>query len=123
MAKRKFSRDLAQSAKVKNLAAMGIRPGLIAKRLGISLSQLEQNFGRELETAALELKAFVGATLFRKAISGEVTAQIFWLKTRAGWSETVRREISGPQGAPIAVTVANTSVLVVFRENVAGAET
>jgi hypothetical protein len=26
---------------------------------------------------------------------------MFWMKTRAGWRETVRQENTGPDGAPI----------------------
>jgi hypothetical protein len=28
-------------------------------------------------------------------------AGMFWMKTRAGWRETVRQENTGPDGAPI----------------------
>jgi hypothetical protein len=110
MPKNNRNRDLMLSAKVKNMAALGMDHALIAKRIGLTLAQLEAAYSRELETGPLELDAFVGAGLFQNAVSGIVGAQIFWLKSRAGWCETVRREISGPQGAPIAIKVANTSV-------------
>jgi hypothetical protein len=32
-----------------------------------------------------------------------VTAAIFWLKTRAGWKDTTSHEVSGKDGAPVAV--------------------
>jgi hypothetical protein len=33
-----------------------------------------------------------------------VAAAIFWLKTRAGWRETDRREITGAGGEPLTVS-------------------
>ncbi len=114
MPKNNLNHNLKLSAKVKKMAALGMDHALIAKRVGLTLAQLETAFCRELQIASLEMKAFVGASLFQNAVSGSVGAQIFWLKTRAGWSETVRREISGPQGAPIAIKLANTSAVVVL---------
>ena len=112
MAKNKRDRDL--SALVKSMAALGIDHALIAKRVGLTLDQLEAQFSHELKTGPLEMNAFVGASLFQQALSGVVVAQIFWLKTRAGWSETVRREISGPGGGPIEIAASNPRVRVIM---------
>jgi hypothetical protein len=48
----------------------------------------------------------VAESLYRKATSEgpqSVTAAIFWLKTRAGWKESIAHEVSGADGAPIEV--------------------
>jgi hypothetical protein len=39
--------------------------------------------------------------LFQQAKKGNVAAMIFWLKTRAGWSETQIHEIGGIGGKPL----------------------
>jgi hypothetical protein len=114
MAKYEPNRNDKQRAWVKSMAALGMDHALIAKRIGLTLAQLEAKYSRELQTASPEIDAFVGGSLFQKALSGDVTAQIFWLKTRAGWSETIKRELSGPQRAPIALTLAKQRVRIVL---------
>ena len=37
----------------------------------------------------------VGGTLFAEAKKGNITAAIFWMKTRGGWRETNKIEHSG----------------------------
>jgi hypothetical protein len=54
---------------------------------------LRKHFRRELDTAAIKANQAVAGALFRMATDPKggmkaVTAQIFWLKTRARWKET-----------------------------------
>ena len=41
----------------------------------------------DLDSGVAEANALVAGYLFAKAKGGDVTAQIFWLKTRANWRE------------------------------------
>jgi hypothetical protein len=84
----------ADRNKVQNLAALGVNHDLIAKRIGITGEELVVHFEGELRTALPKMKAKVGANLFAQARAGNIKAIIFWLKTRAGWSETVHKVIS-----------------------------
>ncbi len=43
----------------------------------------------------------VAAKLLEKAQKGDLAAIIFYLKTQAGWRETNRMEVSGPEGGPV----------------------
>jgi hypothetical protein len=43
----------------------------------------------------------VAQGLIQKALSGDTTSAIFFLKTQARWRETERHEITGADGAPI----------------------
>jgi|TARA_R110000744_G_scaffold331815_3_gene437266 hypothetical protein len=43
----------------------------------------------------------IGQSLLKQAREGNLGAQIFYLKTQAGWKETEKREISGADGGPI----------------------
>ena len=43
----------------------------------------------------------VAGSILSEARNGNVSAAQFYLKTQAGWKETDRKEISGPDGAPI----------------------
>ena len=40
-----------------------------------------------------------------KGLDGDVGAAKFWLSHQAGWSETKRTELSGPNGDPIEMDV------------------
>jgi hypothetical protein len=43
----------------------------------------------------------IGQSLLKQAREGNLGAQIFYLKTQAGWKETEKREITGADGGPI----------------------
>ena len=66
----------------------------IASVMGVCRSTLIEYFGPELSIARTRLGAAVAAALVRNVIGGNVADQIFYLKTRMGWSErvTVARE-------------------------------
>lgn len=92
---------------VETLAAYGIPQDEIRKVVGVSLPTLYKYYRHELDTASTKANARVAESLYRKATtdgSQSVTAAIFWLKTRAGWKETVVNEHSGPDGGPIEVS-------------------
>jgi hypothetical protein len=72
---------------VKSLAAYGFRQDDIAAGLGLSSRTLRKHFREELDRGSLEANSQVAQALFRNAMAGNTTAQIFWLKCRAGWRE------------------------------------
>jgi hypothetical protein len=89
---------------VEALAAYGIPQEEICKVVGVSLPTLHKYYRAELDTAMSKANARVAESLFKKATSEgpqSVTAAIFWLKTRAGWKETVVNEHTGPGGGPV----------------------
>jgi len=104
MQKSKITPTLAQRRMVKTMAALGVSHDLIAVRVGLSETELAEHCEEDLRTALPEMRAMVGASLFAKAKAGNTAAIFFWLKTRASWSETVCREISGRGGGPLPVT-------------------
>lgn len=76
---------------VTALAACGVPPDQICVVIGISEPTLRKYFSQELETAWIIANGRVAKTLLDVALSGKgkeaVTACIFWLKCRAGWTE------------------------------------
>lgn len=68
-------------------AAAGVPQRTMCKMLGISVETLEKYFRDELDHGGDEANAQVANVLFTKALSGDLTACIFWAKTRMRWSE------------------------------------
>jgi transposase len=87
MARPSFQATDEQRRMVKSLAAYGIKQDGIAKMLGLSSRTLRKHFRDELDRGGLEANSQVAQALFKKAVAGNTTAQIFWLKCRSGWRE------------------------------------
>lgn len=94
-----------QRAEVQALVAFGITEIDIAKYIGISVPTLRKHFVKELELGAVQANAAVAKRLFEKATKdGDTTCIIWWTKTRMGWSEKRRTELTGQEGGPIQVS-------------------
>ena len=83
---------------VEALAIAGVKQTLIAEIIKLSEPTLRKNFRRELDTSKARANAIVAQSLFKKAKDGNVVAQIFWLKTQAGWKEKNALELTGKDG-------------------------
>ena len=71
---------------IEEMSAYGIPQDDIAKIVGLAPKTLRQYYRYELDTASARKNMSVARLLFRQCESGNVTAQIFWLKTRAKWT-------------------------------------
>jgi len=69
------------------MAAYGIPSVDIARTIGIDPKTLRKCYREELDLGETKANAQVAGFLFTAARNGNVTAQIFWLKTRARWKE------------------------------------
>jgi hypothetical protein len=99
------------------MAAYGIPEADIARVLGVSKPTLCKHCGTELDTGATRANSQVADFLFFGICGGtgkpafkderaRVTAAIFWMKTRGGWSETSTHKHTGvANGDPIEVEV------------------
>mgnify|MGYP003117343706 FL=1 len=83
---------------VEALAIAGVTQTLIAQIVKISEPTLRKNFRKELDTSKARANAIISQALFKKAKDGNVVAQIFWLKTQAGWKEKNYHELTGKDG-------------------------
>jgi hypothetical protein len=81
---------------VRSLAARGVRQEDIATMIGCDAKTLRKHFRNELGLGMAEANAAICGFLFAAAAAGNVVAQIFWLKTRAGWREPKEPEDSSP---------------------------
>jgi uncharacterized protein (DUF2126 family) len=80
-------------------SSIGTPQPQIAEILSITKPTLRKHYRRELDLAQAQANAAIGGMLFNKAKNGDVTAAIFWMKTRARWSE--RHEHTGADGGAI----------------------
>jgi len=90
---------------VYNLSIVGTRYEDIALVLGISDDTLVKYYKPELEKGRIEANAAVAGTMYSKAMTGDVGAMMFWLKTQAQWSEKNTTELTGEGGSPINIKV------------------
>ncbi len=94
---------------VEGMVAAGLTRPVVAGLMGISPTTLRKHFREQLDNGDANATHRVAMGLYENATTptplypgGNVVAQIFWLKARAGWKETDRREITGADGEPVA---------------------
>lgn len=105
MARAPFKPTDELRAKVHHLSGVGVPQDDIAKIVGCTAKTLRKHFRSALDKGAAEVNALVAGYLFQQVKNGNVTAMIFWLKTRAHWSD--RQQATASSIA--AVTSADTS--------------
>jgi len=82
----KHKPTIETKAQVAALKSYGHTQVEIAKFLNIAVDTLTYHYFRELETAEINANAEVARRLFNRATKkDDLSAQIFWLKTRARW--------------------------------------
>ena len=108
LARPQFQPTDEDRALVEQLAAFGIPVEsmtlFVKTKEGKPISErtLRKHFVKELDQGELKANVKVAQTLFKKAISGDTTSMIFWLKTRARWKESPQRvELTGKDGGPV----------------------
>ena len=83
---------------VESMAGFGIIEDDIARSVGIAPKTLRKHYREELDLGHIKANAAVAQSLYKKALgdgTSAVTAAIFWLKTQAGWRETLVNEHRG----------------------------
>jgi hypothetical protein len=113
MARKPFAVNDAMRQKVRHLAGLGIPQDDIAKIIGCAPKTLRKQLRDELDLGAAEANATIADNLFAAAKAGNITAMIFWLKTRARW-----REGGVPERlAPEADAGSNSQTVVILPDN------
>ena len=101
MSRKPHEPDAKSRATVQGLVGCGITLDDTAKIVGIDRKTLSKHYKVEISTGHLKANASVAQSLFKKATGGNVVAQIFWLKARAGWKDKFDLEVSGNPDAPL----------------------
>lgn len=92
MGRRRHEPSEETRLKVNTLSMFGVKEVEIAGHLNIDPKTLRKYYRSELSDGHLKANVSVAKSLYRQAIDGNVTAAIFWLKSRAGWSEKQETE-------------------------------
>jgi hypothetical protein len=82
---------------VRDLKAFGINNHEIADYLGICHDVLEKKYKPELKKSRLDKVRSVANCLYQKALHGDVTAQIFYLKTQGRWRTEDSKQIENDE--------------------------
>jgi hypothetical protein len=98
MARPAFVVDEATRERVRYLAGIGVPQDDIARIIGCTPKTLRKRCRDDLDRGVADANATVSGYLFAAAKDGNVTAQIFWLKTRAHWRERLVPDHSAPDG-------------------------
>jgi hypothetical protein len=138
MARTAFVVDEAMREKVRYLAGVGVRQDDIARIIGCAPKTLRKRFRDELDRGVAEANATMCGYLYAAAKAGNISAIIFWLKTRAHWREGTAADAQTPDAQtpdaqaanaqaedaqePRADTDADSQVLLVLPDNGRDAE-
>jgi hypothetical protein len=90
-------------------SGLGLPQDQIASLIGIAPDTLRKHYEMELGLGKAQASAAVAKSLFNKATVGQdTTAMIWWTKAQMKWSETMKQELTGKDGAGIMVQISNT---------------
>jgi hypothetical protein len=112
MARKTFPVTDAMRERVRRLAGVGVPQDDIAAILDCDAKTLRKHFRIELNRGVAEANAAAASYLFAKVKEGNVTAQIFWMKTRAGW-----REGRAPEDPVPGAEAGSTSPVIILPDN------
>ena len=78
---------------VTMMSSTGVPHERQAKAIGVNSKTLRKYFKEELQLGRNRAHAEIAGALYKRALDGNVPAQIFYLKTQAGWREAQRLEL------------------------------
>lgn len=90
-----------QRQRVLDLAGVGANHQFIADDIGIDKKTLYVHFRRELDAGMERVHHEVASALVKQCLNGNPTAIIWYEKTRRGYRDLSRHELTGGDGGPI----------------------
>lgn len=90
--------SVASRRTVKEMALAGATRAQISRIMEIAPKTLDSHYEKEMKLGSEFATGQVAGALYKKAIGGDVASMIFWMKTRGGWRETNRLEVTGADG-------------------------
>lgn len=80
-------------------------------RDGIHVQTLSAHFEKELMLGKAKANAGAAKSIYQKVMSGDPGMMRYWGATQLGWRETQHHEVTGKDGAPIAIATLDVSQL------------
>ena len=71
----------------------------ISRRVFYDIMERDEEVSAQYKKGKAKAVGFVAQNLIQKARSGDLGAQIFYLKTQAGWKDTTAVEHTSPDGS------------------------
>ena len=90
---------------VESTSGLGLPHEQIAILVGIDDKTLRKYYRTELDMGKAKANGQIAKTLFSKAVAGDTTSLIWWTKSQMRWSETVKQEVTGADGAAIVPSI------------------
>ena len=96
---------------------VGTRQEIVADILGIDPKTLRRYYRKELDQAKAKANAVIGGQLYNKCIQGDTSSILFWMKTQAGFRETVHVDNTSSDGTmtPKGVVATGSEVMDALR--------
>lgn len=91
---KKYEKNEEHRKLVEQMSAVGVSQEQIGLILGISVDTISRHYKDEVSTAKTKANARIAGALYQKALKGDNTCMIFWLKTQARWQETNHLEVT-----------------------------
>ena len=117
MANPKHDPTKAQRELVSLHATMGTTQAVIADLLEIDDKTLRKHYRKELDQSVAKANATIGGVLFNKAKAGDTSAMIFWMKTRARWSEQQQIDVTSSDGSMTPQDSSNAVIAALSRKH------
>lgn len=74
----------------KRLASYGVKDSVIAGLMDISVDELYEHYSKDMAMAEINVNAQVTKALLDSCLDGNVTAQMFWIRSRMHWRDNDR---------------------------------
>ena len=90
---------------VESTSGLGLPHEQIAMLVEIDDKTLRKHYRKELDLGKAKANSQIAKTLYQKAVAGDTTSLIWWTKAQMRWSETVKQELTGADGAAIVPSI------------------
>lgn len=99
--------DESNAMTVRALSQYGVPQEDIAAQIGCCVETMVGLYAREMAEGRAVANAKIGKRLFAKAMDGDTASLIFWAKTRMGWRETQKVDVTSSDGtmSPVPLTI------------------
>lgn len=101
-------------------AIVGTPQEIIADLLGVDPKTLRKYYRTELTTSAAKATAKIAQSLYQKALAGDISAMIFWMKTKGRWATVKEVDVKSSDGSMSPVDTSSAVLEAIRAKHVTG---